>query len=137
LFSGKKLFVMDISNTVLLVDEDEVMHYLVQIILNKFKTTGKSKSVSSGEEALEYLQKNASENNFPKLIVTSLTLGNPKEIDLIKSIVGMKYYSSGKTEIIVLTPNPTNKLTTELKALGVSQVLKRPELPEGFSRLRS
>jgi CheY-like chemotaxis protein len=128
---------LKISNTILFIDEDEVMHYLIQIILDKFKLSGKVKSAFNGKEALEYLQVNASENNFPKLIITNFCLKGMKGIDLIKAIIGMKGYSAEKTEIFVLSPELKEEEVKELNELGISKILPKPELPQGLGRLRS
>lgn len=121
----------------MLVDEDDLMQYVIQIILNKLEVTGRVKSATSGDEALKYLQEYGKEGNFPKLVITNIHMKGLNGIELIKAIKAMAGFRKEKTEIFVLSPQLKDSEIKELESLEVvNKILVKPELPAGYNQLR-
>ncbi len=112
---------MKILNCILLIDDNEADNYFHTLAIKDASAANQIKSVTSGKEALEYLEKGREDPNlfpFPDLIFLDIKMPGLNGFEFLEKAIESKLINTGKPIIVVMLTsslNPDDKKTAEEK----------------------
>ncbi len=112
-------------NCVLLIDDDQPTNFLSNLVLEEAACTSHIQIEQSGQKALEYLSKNAVNNNgvaapgYPDLIFLDINMPAMNGWEFLDKFGQLKNGRQAETVIIMLTTsiNPDDKMKAEKTSL--------------------
>ena len=116
-------------NCILLIDDDSINNFINERLIKKLNVANEIKVALNGEDGLEYIQKNCSDDrsdSCPELILLDINMPVMNGFDFIRAFEHLNIKNKSKVKIIILTTSRNNKDVEILKSLGNFEFINKP-----------
>jgi CheY-like chemotaxis protein len=115
-------------NCILLIDDDNINNFINERLIRKLNVTNEVKIALNGEDGLEYIKKNCSDDHksCPELILLDINMPVMNGFDFIRAFENLSIKNKSKVKIIILTTSRNNKDVEILKSLGNFEFINKP-----------
>lgn len=127
---------MDNKKNVLVVDDDNTAHFLVEKVIGSLKMINHVYRAFNGREALQVIEKYCSGLiGIPHLILLDLHMPIMNGIEFIEALRDIECMKGRKIAIAVVSSSDCPRELERIHQLGVKHVLQKPISAEKLSRL--
>lgn len=122
-------------NSVLLVDDDEIVNFLNKRTLKDSGLVENIEVTTNGFEAIKYLRGQKSAAEYPEIILLDIKMPVMDGFTFLKEFYSLEVARMANSRIIVLSTSTNPSDMDRMKDFGIDLFVEKPLTPKGLAKL--